>query len=580
MSDPKNQLPFIGKDFRPEDGGDASLYALGSSLDLVTDTVQALEDGQVLSRIWAHDHTVWSAQPDEITNRLGWLTAPQVMQKELGRIDALTEEVIGEGMTDVVLLGMGGSSLAAEAFAGMFREHRRADGLRLTVIDSSDPDCVRERTDTLPLAKTLVLVATKSGSTVETLSAFKYIYRRMLASNPAAEAGKHFVAITDEGSALHQLARTLHFRTIFLNDSTVGGRYSALTHFGLVPTGLIGIDISRLLGEARHAAGTIADAVSHAQVDREAAMLGALLGRLATDGVNKLTLSLSEELAPLGMWVEQLVAESTGKGSTGILPVVGEGLHGPDRYEPDRLFLDIRLAGDNSRLDALDALSRVGHPVVVLTVQDLYAVGGQMFLWELATAVAAHCLGVHPFDQPDVEAAKRGARTVLRAYQADGELPDVVREEARAERVLSFLADTAPGDYIAIQAFVNPTSAMAEELERLRAVLGVRFRVPTTVGIGPRFLHSTGQLHKGDGGRGWFLQLTSEPVQDIGIPDTAEADEASVSFQVLKSAQAVGDARALLDAGRPVLQLGLGADSVAELRRLVGDLRALAANQK
>lgn len=531
---------------------------LGELEEAVTKGTADLASQKIMRRIWAHDHTVWNPDPREIENRLGWLVAPEVMEGQVTRLREFAATVRGEGFTDALLLGMGGSSLAPEALASIFGEDAPKGSLRLTIIDSTDPDCIRRRTGGLDLARTLVIVATKSGGTAETLSAFRYLYNAMKAAG-VPKVGRHFIAITDPGSGLETLAGKYAFRETFLNDPTVGGRYAALTWFGLVPAALTGVAVDRLLDRATTAACNAASANCPHGADNHAGRLGVILGDLAPAGRDKLTITTTPGLEGLADWIEQLVAESTGKNGVGILPVVREPLGAPAVYGPDRLFVDIRLAGDTERTRELTALRTAGHPVVQLILEDRYDVGAQFFLWEMATVVAGHRLGIHPFDQPNVEAAKIVARTLVEAYLKSGALPPSSRVPATPEAVGTLLDGHRPGDYIAIQAFLDPSPDTDQVLSALRLAIRDRYHLATTLGYGPRFLHSTGQLHKGDGGNGLFLQITSEGVDDLGIPDRAGEPESTMGFQVLKVAQAAGDAQALLDAGRRVLQLSVPA---------------------
>ncbi len=542
---------------------------LGEYEEMVKAGTADLASQKIMRRIWAHDHTVWNPDPREIENRLGWLVAPEMMEGQVGRLDTFAATVRSEGFTDALLLGMGGSSLAPEALASIFGGNalERGADLRLTIIDSTDPDCIRRRTGGLDLARTLVIVATKSGGTAETLSAFRYMYNAMQAAG-VRSVGRHFVAITDPGSGLETLAGEYAFRDTFLNDPTVGGRYAALTWFGLVPAVLSGVAVDQLLDRAATAACNAASANCPHGADNHAGRLGVILGDLARAGRDKLTITTTPGLEGLADWIEQLVAESTGKNGVGIVPVVREPLGAPAVYGPDRLFVDIRLADDTERTEELTALRGAGHPVVQLTLNDRYDVGAQFFLWEMATVVAGHRLGIHPFDQPNVEAAKIVARTLVEAYLKSGTLPPASRVPATPEAVRNLLKSHRPGDYVAIQAYLDPAPDNDRILSAFRVSIRDRYRLATTLGYGPRFLHSTGQLHKGDGGNGLFLQITSEGVEDLGIPDRAGEPESTMGFQVLKVAQAAGDAQALLDAARRVIQLSVPASPGAVLKAL------------
>ena len=546
----------------------AQIAAAGSPIQAQLGAYQAAVDqalaqmaaADVLKRIEQRDYTVWRDDPAEIRNRLGWLDAPAGMGTTVPRLQALRQTLLAEGYSDVLLLGMGGSSLAPEVFYNIFGGDPA--GLRLAVLDSTDPGAVLAQAARLNPATTLFIVATKSGGTVETFSFFKYFYNWTVDALGAEAAGAHFVAITDPGSKLQAVAGQLQFRDTFLADPNVGGRYSALTFFGLLPAALVGVDVAQLLDRAQ------------AVRKDDGATLGAILGALAKAGRDKVTFVTSPALANFGDWVEQLIAESTGKDGTGILPVVGEALGDPAVYGADRLFVYLRLAGADAAQGAHDAalaaLAAAGHPVVTIRLHDLYDVGGQFFLWELATAVAGHLLGIQPFDQPNVESAKVLARQMVAAYHELGRLPEDTPAPLSSTALRAFLAASRPGDYIALQAYVPPTPATTAALNALRLALRDRLHLATTVGYGPRFLHSTGQLHKGDGNNGLFIQFTADVLQDAPIPDEAGAAASGMSFGVLIQAQALGDGQALRDAGRRVIRFHLGTDVVGGLERLFG----------
>ena len=527
---------------------------------------------RVVERLWARDHTLWRTSPEEITNRLGWLDSPEVMRDRIPRLEDLPRELAAEDppVTHALLLGMGGSSLAPELFARVFRGGGDRPRLSLGVLDSTVPGAVLDRAGTLDPTRTLFIVSTKSGGTVETLSLFTFFWNRTADLLGPELAGRHFYAVTDPGSSLETLADRLGFRDVFLNDPDIGGRYSALSYFGLVPAALAGVDIGRLLEQAERMAERCGPKTP--VPEHPAARLGAVLGELAMAGRDKATLVLSPGIESFGDWVEQLLAESTGKEGAGILPVAGETLGTPEVYGTDRLFVHVRLAGDESADEALEALAAVGHPVVRLDLEDAYDLGAQFFLWEMATAVAGRRLGIHPFDQPDVEAAKRRARTLVDAYRTSGDLPAEDVAPAVPGAVDGFLSNAKPGDYVALQAWLRPSVETDDALERLRIVLRRRTTLAVTAGYGPRFLHSTGQLHKGDGGAGFFLQCIAEDPEDVPIPDEPGGGHASLTFGVLKQAQAMGDRRALEEKGRRVLTLHLGSDPAAALRQLADGL--------
>ncbi|MDQ5987479.1 MAG: Glucose-6-phosphate isomerase [Syntrophus sp. SKADARSKE-3] len=546
---------------------------LGSDEAAVIRALAEIHQTGLMSRIWSRDYTVWKPLPTEIANRLGWLDSPRLMADRLQEISTVTEEIRGEGYTHALLLGMGGSSLAPEVFRKTFGV---APGfLDLAVCDTTDPGAVLAFRQALDPARTLFIVSTKSGGTVETVSLMKYFYNEVVKAIGAEEGGRHFVAITDPGSGLADMALKLRFRHIFYNDPDIGGRYSALSFFGLVPATLLSMNVPRLLESARALA-------VHEEEDTNAegmnaATLGTAIGELALMGRNKLTFVLAPELESFGDWLEQLIAESTGKEGKGIVPIVGEPLGAPSLYGPDRLFVAIRPAGDRTGEDQLDALAQAGHPVIRMEMDDRYDLGAQFFLWELATAVAANRLGINPFDQPDVEAAKVLARRAVEESRSQGgvpvEMPNGEEDNIQIfggptagtirDRVTRFLEAGRVGDYVAIQAYVRPTPAMDEALRLIRIAIRASSHLAVTVGYGPRFLHSTGQLHKGDGGMGLFIQITTDDPRDLPIPDEAGKEASSLAFGVLKAAQARGDLQALQNAGRRVIRLHIKGNDIA-----------------
>jgi transaldolase / glucose-6-phosphate isomerase len=547
---------------------------LGAGAALVDQALTEMAAAEIIERIWGHDYFVWQPEPTDISNRLGWLESPAVMRRHLDRIESLVADVRDAGLTHVLLLGMGGSSLAPEVFSTIFGP---VEGyLKLEILDSTAPGAVLAYERKLDLAKTLFIVSSKSGGTTETLSFFRYFHDAVSKAVGQDKAGDHFVAITDPGTKLVTLAQDHHFRAIFRNDTTIGGRYSALSYFGLVPAGLAGVNLARLLDSALALAYDCTVREGRAPCSLAGSSLGARLGaimaEMAKTGRDKLTLVATPRLVPFGDWVEQLIAESTGKSGTGVLPVVGEPLGPPEVYGDDRVFVYMKLGDDDSLDGALAALQDSGHPVVTLTLDDVYDLGEQLMIWGLAVPVAGHRLGIHPFNQPNVEAAKVQAKRLVEAYKEEGDLPSEEAAPIESQALHDFLAQAAPGDYIALQAYVTPTEATTAALQELRIQLRDRYKLATTVGYGPRYLHSTGQLHKGDAGNGLFVQFTAEPVETAWIPNEpgGAGGEASrqVSFDVLVRAQALGDRQALLDAGRRVIHFRLGPDVVADLGKL------------
>lgn len=550
--------------------------------DLLNDTLVQLEKNDIATRIWNKDHTVWHPQPAEIINRLDWLTVPGEMKPKVAELADFAAEIRKAGFTHALLLGMGGSSLAPEVFRKVFGV--QPGFLDLHVLDSTHPELVKYYAETVPLDKTLFIVSTKSGGTVETLSFMKYFYR-LCFKDVGEKAGDRFVAITDPGSGLEKLAKELKFRKIFLNNPNIGGRFSALSYFGLVPAVLLGIDLDELLDRTL----LMSAACQKPAGQNPGVLLGAFMGEFARRNKDKLTLVSADQLRPVGAWIEQLVAESTGKNGKGILPVTDEPQPGTFNYSPDRQFVVTRLKeGENGNPGTFLQLSPE-QPVASINLRDIYDLGQAFFLWEFATAVAGHILGIHPFDQPNVESAKVAAREMVRVFSETGSLPalpnarefDGVRVygdapgESLSEMIANFIETAAAKmkkndlhPYIAIQAYVHPSGENAMALGLLQEKLLQKYSYPVTVGFGPRFLHSTGQLHKGDAGNGIFIQVVSIGGTDLPIPDTPATDEAAMTFGVLVNAQSLGDRKALLDAGRQVLRVETDAEVANTLRLL------------
>jgi len=543
-----------------------------------------------MARLWAADPTLWKADDARhqriISGALGWLTVFEDVRDQTEELTAFAGELRAEGYRDAVLLGMGGSSLAAEVMAGVL--DGEPGGLGLRILDSTDPAAVAAVEAELDLERTLFIVASKSGGTTETASFHAYFYD-LLRKLDGDLAGRHFVAITDEDTALQRRALEQDFRAVFVNPPDIGGRYSALSFFGLVPAAVAGLDLTSILDGARRMAAACAADVPPGE--NPALQLGTQVGELALRGRDKLTLVMPDRLAPLGAWVEQLVAESTGKDGVGILPVDREPLGAPEVYGDDRVFVVVGLAGETVDEERLAALAAAGHPVLRHELSEPYALGGEFLRWELATAVAGAVLGIDPFDQPDVQESKDNTRVLLRVYAETGELPAEtgelpaesggpsagsggssaesggrfvfpVGDEGLAAALAALLGRAAPGEYLALQAFVKPEPAVWEALQAIRVDLRDRLRIATTLGYGPRYLHSTGQYHKGGPSRGLFLQLIGHDPHDVTVPGQP------YSFGVLKRAQARGDLAALRARGKPALRVCLGDDVGAGLERL------------
>jgi glucose-6-phosphate isomerase len=439
------------------------------------------------------------------------------------------------------------------------------------------------------MSKTLFIVSTKSGGTAETMSFMKYFYNEVLKEVGKKDAGRHFIAITDPGSGLQKIAAGLKFRKTFLNDPNIGGRYSALSFVGVPPAAFQGVDLDTLLARAVTMLHNCESCNCAVDGDNSGAWLGAILGELAKAGRDKVTLVASPPIAGFGSWVEQLIAESTGKDGKGILPVDREPLAQPEFYANDRLFVYLRLANDDTYDRQVGALEKADYPVVRINLKDIYDLGGEFFRWEMAIAVAGMIIGIHPFNQPNVEAAKVLARNMIAEYQKKGKLPvlkPALKESgitvysdfkaSNLEQALTkFLSYAKPGrdeskgrSYVAFQAYVKPSDETYSALQKLRTKVERQYRLATTVGFGPRFLHSTGQLHKGDAGHGLFIQFTSDMPVDIPIPDEPGKKASSISFGVFKDAEALGDRQALLDTKRKVITFHLGENVVRGINRL------------
>ena len=534
--------------------------SLGDYLAGVESGLSGLKSRRVISRIWSGDHTVWKPDPTEISNRLGWLTVTDAMREQTPAMQALAQEVRDAGIRHVVLLGMGGSSLGPEVLRQTFGS---APGYpELIVLDSTVPGWVQSVTDAIDPAHTLFLVSSKSGSTTE--PNMFYAYFRDLVEKAAGKdgAGQHFIAVTDAGTSLEKLAIDQGFRRVFANPPEIGGRYSVLSYFGLVPATLIGLDLSKLIDRAdRMREETFSNVTVQ---ENPGAWLGAVMGVLAQQGRDKLTLVTSPSIGSFGLWVEQLIAESTGKEGLGIIPVAGEPLTSPNHYGGDRLFVYLRLDGDNNDESdrAVQAIQESGQPLVRLNLMDKYDVGAEFFRWEMATAVAGSILGINPFDQPNVQAAKDMTDSVLGQFERSGELPPMEASSSLGD----LLSQGGPGDYLVIMAYIRQTPQVDQALDDLRCKVTARHGIATTMGYGPRFLHSTGQLHKGGPGSGLFLQLTGEHAHDLTIPG------APYTFGVLADGQAVGDLRALLASLRRAVRVDLGTNPEAAIRGMVGEV--------
>jgi transaldolase/glucose-6-phosphate isomerase len=531
-------------------GGDVGAHEaqLGSIDGAVKNRLAQLEQAAVVRRISEKDPGLWvsdgAGAQEEIKNRLGWLQVADLMEERVSELEGLRKELLAEGFTDAVVLGMGGSSLAPEVFRQTFGAPKGA--LNVHVLDTTDPAAIAAMVETIDLKRTVFIVASKSGTTLETLSHYHYFWQQ------SGQQGRQFLAITDPGTTLAGEASTRGFRRVFLNPADIGGRYSALSYFGLVPAALGGVDLAGLLDRA----ATMVQACSGSgPVDENPGVwLGAVFAEAAKAGRDKVTIIAPAPLQSFGLWAEQLIAESTGKEGKGLVPVADEAVGAPPVYGSDRLFVRLALSGsDDPNASRLEALRKAGHPIVTLKVSDPLGLGAEFFRWEYAIAVAGSILGINVFDQPNVQEAKDLTKKVL----GEGNPPTTGegirwagQQGATLEAAIqALLGQVRPGDYVALLAFIAPDAKQDSALNAIRLAIRDKYRVATTVGYGPRYLHSTGQLHKGGPNTGVFLQIVGDDPKDIRIPGER------FSFGVLKQAQALGDFQALRNHGRRVLRV-------------------------
>jgi glucose-6-phosphate isomerase len=540
--------------------GPRSWYALGElgpDADQVAGGLQKSGAGQ---RLWSKDPTLWVDGTDPRA-WMGWLNLPDRMQEAARRL-ALVADQARADYSDVVLLGMGGSSLCPDVLRTVFGAV--AGHPRLHVLDTTDPGTVLGVRRQIDPGRTLFVAASKSGGTTETLSHLAYFWEEVRAIG-THKAERNFAVITDPGTSLEKLAAERDYRWIFLNPPDIGGRYSALSYFGMVPAALMGLDVAELLERAAEMATSCEAGVP---VERNPGLrLGAVMGALSQRGRDKLTLLMSPQVATLGYWVEQLVAESTGKLGKGIVPIEGEPVGRPDAYGDDRLFVQTRMAGEAENGTAR-GLEAAGHPVVTLTLRDRLDIGGEFLRWELATAIAGSVMGINPFDQPNVQESKDNTRRLLASYATEHRLPaaEAVEVGGAGPAVAGLLAKARPRGYFAVMAYTARGEASEEALGRIRAHVRDATRMATTAGYGPRFLHSTGQLHKGGPPTGLFMQIVQDDAEDVQVPGEP------YSFSTLKQAQSLGDLESLRSRGYPVVRVSLGAGGDAGWRALADSI--------
>lgn len=538
--------------------------SLGKLQDKVDRTLKTLDTERLSENLWNGETSLWTDDPEsakEINRRLGWLHIVDILSGETDKLRAFAEEIRSEGFSDAIILGMGGSSLAAEVYSQCFGDQEGYP--KLTVLDTTVPDTVLRVENTLDLKRTLFVVASKSGGTIEVVSLYKY-FRRKLEALLGSRAGRNFVAITDPGTDLGRLAGEHGFRRVFLNPPDIGGRFSALSYFGMVPAALIGAKLDLLLMRAAQA--TEASGPGVRTLESPGAWLGTILAESALAGADKLTLIISPKVASFGCWLEQLVAESTGKMGRGIIPVDGEPIGDERAYGNDRIFVYLRLDEDAGYDEAVSRLEKAGHAVVTLRLHGPYDVGREMFRWEYATAVAGALLHVNPFDQPNVQESKDITKKMLTEFVSQGKLPEidyVSPDSPDLSGIVRGLVESAePGSYIGINAFIDPTEKNKAVLQEFRRYLSSNYRLATCLGFGPRYLHSTGQIHKGGPRKGLFMLITCEDKAELEIPGE------KYSLNVLKTAQALGDCMALKNKGIPVMRIHMRSDE--ELEKLKG----------
>jgi len=545
----------------------------------IFELLKEFDKTDLVKRIWDKDSTVWKEGKEYdalINNRLGWLSLPESMKSNCSEINAFVNEITAEGFTYAVVLGMGGSSMCPEVCRETFGI--KEGYLKLFIIDSTDVNTISNIGDSIDIDKTLFIISSKSGGTIEVDSFMRYFFNKVKESK-GAEAGKQFIAITDPQTQLESHAKENNFRKIFINPADIGGRYSALSYFGLVPAALIGVDINKLLKNAEK----MMDSCKLSMTEKNpGAFIGAICGKLAMEGKDKLTFILPYEIHSFGFWVEQLIAESTGKEGKGIVPVEGEGIGKPSSYGSDRVmvyFTSGKESKDEKKI--MKGFLRKNFPILNIALKSKFDLGGQFYLWEFATAVMGAVLGINPFDEPNVKESKDNTGNVLIYFDENKKLPETVPQAKYKdlkvyvdEKLFSkklpdekklkkwnaedctqfFFKQSKRGDYVAMMAYIQKNKKNEKLLQNIRELIRNEKKLATTLGYGPRFLHSTGQLHKGGAGNGMFIQIISDDAKDLEIPGKP------YSFGVLKQSQAIGDYESLLKHKRRVLKVNVGSD--------------------
>ena len=530
---------------------------------LIDAEIESFQKEDFTRRIFNQDHTLWQSSPIEASNRLGWLNVIDSMSRNIATIENFVSEISDFGYRYVVLIGMGGSSLGP---AVMNRVFGNINGrFKLLVLDSTVPEAIRRLVKQIDISKTLFLVSSKSGNTLETNNLYSYFRDAVETKLGPIKAGEHFVAITDSGTSLNRLADSSGFRNVFENPSDIGGRYSILSYFGLVPAALIGVDIEKLLNNAKSMRRMILD--NTLTRENSPVFLGSVMGVLSLAGRDKLTISSTGEISAMGPWIEQLISESLGKNNKGLIPINIEKVMEPDCYDDDRFFVHFDI-GDKSiqeDISNLESIEESGHPVLRISLNDRYDLGGEFVRWQFMTAVAGSVIGVNPFNQPNVEASKKATKIALTNFTEKGALPKI----ATITNISQLLRPSVSGGYLSIMAYLDDTPALCDALSNLQDVLINKRKITSTVGFGPRFLHSTGQMHKGGPDKGVFLQLLGDNSLDIDIPGQ------SYSFGQLAHAQAVGDFQTLITAGKKVFRINIQSDPVSYIYDIAASIEEI-----
>ena len=546
-------------------------------------TIKEWQSGNKMARLWQGDASLWTG--DDESKWLGWLRIVEDQIAHIQQFSDIAADAAKAGFTHALLLGMGGSSLCPEVFKITFG--RQKGHPELHVLDSTDPAQIKAIENQVDLARTLCIVSSKSGSTLEPNIFKQYFFDQIQKVVGKEKAGEHFIAVTDPGSKMQQVAERDHFRKIFFGLASIGGRYSALSNFGIVPAAVMGLDVSKFLDRTEEMVQACRPEVAADQ--NPGAVLGIILGTLGNLGRNKVTIVTSPGIHDLGAWLEQLIAESTGKQGKGLIPVDREALGAPEVYGNDRVFAHLRLAGepDTVQKQKLDVLRKAGHPVIEIELSDIYDLGQEFFRWEIATAVAGSILKINPFNQPDVEASKIVTRQLTEAYEKSGKLPEeapifeeggikLFTDERNAANLAKLTANDrsltgflrahlnqlGPGDYLGLLGYIQMNAEHEEQLQLIRHFVRDRKHVATCLGFGPRFLHSTGQAYKGGPNTGVFLQITCDDANDLPVPDQ------KYTFGTVKAAQARGDFQVLADRKRRALRVHLPKDVNAGLEKL------------